>query len=114
MRAHLKIEFLAGTDIDSACCEAVRIANMLRVTIDFDFNGVKVHEPRELQEVVERHGPLPATRVVPPMPCLMAAGYAGRPGTASGVGSALGAAFTVPAPSVPLLLVLPGCSGTFS
>ena len=56
MRAHLKIEFLAGTDIDSACCEAVRIANMLRVTIDFDFNGIEVMAipdvcPKELAEL---------------------------------------------------------------
>lgn len=54
--AHLKLEFLAGTDIDSACVEAVRIANMLRVTADFAFNGVKVMAkpdvcPKELAEL---------------------------------------------------------------
>lgn len=42
MKAHLKLEFAAGEDIDNACCEAIRIANLLRVTVDFDFNGVKV------------------------------------------------------------------------
>lgn len=42
MNAHLKLEFLAGEDINHACREAIRIANLLRVTVDFDFNGVKV------------------------------------------------------------------------
>ena len=42
MKAHLKLEFAAGEDIGNACCEAIRIANLLRVTVDFDFNGVKV------------------------------------------------------------------------
>ncbi|MDE1997980.1 MAG: hypothetical protein KGI52_03520 [Burkholderiales bacterium] len=56
MRAHLKIEFLAGEDIDNACREAVRLANILRVTVDFDFNGVKVMakpdvDPKELAEL---------------------------------------------------------------
>ena len=56
MRAHLKLEFMAGGDIDNACLEAVRIANMLRVTVDFDFNGVKVMAmpdvcPKELAEL---------------------------------------------------------------
>ena len=56
MQSHLKLEFLAGTDIDSACLEAARIANLLRVTVDFDFNGVKVMAkpdvcPKELAEV---------------------------------------------------------------
>ncbi len=56
MRAHLKIEFLAGEDIDNACREAVRISNLLNVTVDFDFNGVKVMAkpdvcPKELAEL---------------------------------------------------------------
>lgn len=42
MKAHLKLEFMAGEDIDNACREAIRIANLLRVTVDFDFNGVMV------------------------------------------------------------------------
>lgn len=42
MKAYLKLEFMVGEDIDNACCEAIRIANLLRVTVDFDFNGVKV------------------------------------------------------------------------
>lgn len=42
MNAHLKLEFLAGEDINHACREAIRIANTLCVTVDFDFNGVKV------------------------------------------------------------------------
>ena len=54
--AHLKLEFLAGTDIDSACYEAARLANMLGLTVDFDFNGVKVMakqgiDPLELAEL---------------------------------------------------------------
>ena len=55
MSVHLKIELLAGSDIESSCREAIRIANMLRVVVDFDFNGVKVMAkpgacPKELAE----------------------------------------------------------------
>lgn len=42
MKARLNIEFLAGEDIQDACLEAVRLANLLRVIASFDFNGVKV------------------------------------------------------------------------
>lgn len=56
MAAHLKIEFLAGQDIDGACREAIRIANVLGVTVDFSFNGVEVMAkpgvcPKELAEL---------------------------------------------------------------
>ena len=54
--AHLKIEFLAGTDINDACYEAARLANMLGLTVDFNFNGVTVMakqgiDPQELVEL---------------------------------------------------------------
>lgn len=40
--AHIKLDFMAGEAIECACTEAIRIANMLHVTADFDFNGVHV------------------------------------------------------------------------
>ena len=42
MRAHLHLEFMGGDHIENACREAIRIANLLLVTVNFDFNGVKV------------------------------------------------------------------------
>lgn len=42
MSALLNIEFHAGEEIGNACREAIRIANMLRVTVVFQFNGVTV------------------------------------------------------------------------
>lgn len=42
MTAHFELKFLAGTDILTACTEAIRIAGLLGVTVDFFFNDVKV------------------------------------------------------------------------
>jgi hypothetical protein len=36
----LTLEAFAGTDIDSACSEAVRLADLLQVVVVFPFNGV--------------------------------------------------------------------------
>ena len=39
---HLTVEALAGSDISETCREAVSLANHLRLTVDFKFNGVTV------------------------------------------------------------------------
>lgn len=36
----LRLEAIAGTLIDDAAAEAIKIANQLQVTVMFDFNGV--------------------------------------------------------------------------
>jgi hypothetical protein len=38
---HLELTAFAGTDIDQACDEAIRIADLLGITILFGFNGVE-------------------------------------------------------------------------
>ena len=40
MIATIKIELSPGTSIEDAYTEAIRLANLLNVFIDFDFNGV--------------------------------------------------------------------------
>lgn len=40
MTASLKLEMLAGTSIETAFEEAIRISNILNVFTDFDFNGI--------------------------------------------------------------------------
>jgi hypothetical protein len=37
----IKAEFLAGSDIESAFTEAIRVSRILWVTVSFDFNGVE-------------------------------------------------------------------------
>lgn len=41
MDISMSIDLLAGTSIATACSEAQRIADMLRVSIKFRFNGVE-------------------------------------------------------------------------
>ncbi len=40
MRATIKLEFHVGDDIDSSFVEATRIANLLGVNAEFQFNGI--------------------------------------------------------------------------
>ena len=49
----LKVEVMAGTSIDDAAKEMVALANRLAVSIEADFNGVRVlatpdDDPREV------------------------------------------------------------------
>lgn len=39
--AELKVTFVIGTSIEAAWEESMRLAQMLRVVILFDFNGIK-------------------------------------------------------------------------
>ena len=41
--AELKVSFVVGTSIEAAFEESMRLAQMLRVVISFDFNDVKCH-----------------------------------------------------------------------
>ena len=57
MSATLKLEFLVGTEITDACSEAIRVANLLRLVVIFDFNQVSVMAkpgacPKELSKAV--------------------------------------------------------------
>lgn len=38
---HIKTELLCGTNIDDACRESVRVANLTGCCVDFEFNGVE-------------------------------------------------------------------------
>lgn len=38
----IKVDILAGTDIDSACKECIELSNKLNTHIEFNFNGVDI------------------------------------------------------------------------
>lgn len=43
MVQEILVTFTAGSDIDDACREAIRLAKLTNHEIQFSFNGVKMH-----------------------------------------------------------------------
>lgn len=39
---HMKVEFVVGSDINSCCAEACRLAKLLQFGVEFNFNDVTV------------------------------------------------------------------------